>query len=80
MNERKPIQTKLANFGNKILNQEDLEELLIKWLVSSNQPLQEVDNTEFKEFITSLNPQFKIPYRASLKRKIQKNMRKKKKI
>jgi zinc finger BED domain-containing protein 1 (E3 SUMO-protein ligase ZBED1) len=55
----------------KSFSQKDLEELLIKWIVSSNQPLSEVDEHNFRAFINALNPSFQIPSRNTLKKNIE---------
>ncbi len=43
---------------------------LVNWVIADCQPFRVVDGLYFKEFITGLNPRFKIPSRQTLRKKI----------
>lgn len=72
--QKNKIQKKIEDYGlakPKSDNQEYLENLLMNWVIISNQPLQEMDNPAFIQFVNGLNPHFKIPSRNNLKKKIE---------
>jgi hypothetical protein len=43
---------------------------LMDWVIADCQSFRVVDNSHFKEFVTSLNPRFQIPSRQTLRKKI----------
>lgn len=45
-----------------------MKSALVDWITSSDQPFSEVENEEFRKFVTSLNPMAQIPTRKTLKK------------
>jgi hypothetical protein len=56
----------------KLQEEEYLDVLnnLMNWVIADCQSFRVVDNSHFKEFVTSLNPKFQIPSRQTLCKKI----------
>ena len=43
---------------------------LMKWVIRDGQSFRVVDNPEFRDFLTDLNPRFQIPSRQTIRNKI----------
>ncbi len=56
-------------------DQERFEDLLVKWIVATDQPFHTVDEPEFRKLMTYAHhpsPELKIPHRNAVKRRVMK--------
>src|SRR6185369_2637210 len=53
--------------------QKQLEEVLLKWMLITNQPISTVTNLAYKEMISHFNPSFNIPGEQKIKTMISKS-------
>jgi hypothetical protein len=62
-------------FSQRPWDQKQFEELLVKWVIASDQPFEEVENPEFSELLNYVNRSgstLKIPSRFTVKRCVMK--------
>ena len=63
-------QKKIQDVFRSDFKAEECNLLLIKWICDSLQPFSIVEENPFQDFITYLNPKYKLPCRNTLKSKI----------